>query len=135
MPLSWGSSASPLDHVFMPWSLPHLEYMVNDQKGFFLTFPCQTTTAGWVLEASGVVLFLDAGAEVAEQAMCAVVPTEDATVAWGSAAVQRQVLLRMRKRRVELCSLSQSLIDLAELMRKIQENVYYKLLLNEAVLN
>lgn len=54
---------------------------------------------------------------------------------WDSAAVQRQVLLRMHKRRVEFCLLSQSLIDLAELMRKIQENVYYKLLLNEADLN
>lgn len=107
--------------------------------------------------ASGVVLFLDAGAEAAAQVMCAAVPMEEqamravmpmeeramraavpvenVSVAWGSAAVQRQILPRMHKRRVEFCSLSQSLIDSAELMRKIQENIYYKLLLNEADLN
>lgn len=52
-----------------------------------------------------------------------------------SVASQRQVLLRMCKRRVELCSLSQGLMDSAELMRKIQENIYYKILLNEIDLN
>lgn len=52
-----------------------------------------------------------------------------------SVASQRQFLLRMHKRRVEFCSLSRGLIDSAELMRKIQENIYYKLLLNEIDLN
>ena len=47
----------------------------------FLTFPCQATAAGWVPGASGVVLFLDAGAKAAEQAMRAVVPVEDASAA------------------------------------------------------
>lgn len=56
----------------------------------------------------------------------------DASVVWGSTGIQGWGLLRMHKRIVEFCSLPQSLIDLAELMRKIQENIYYKLLLNKA---
>lgn len=52
-----------------------------------------------------------------------------------SVASQRQILLRMRKRRVEFCSLSRGLIDSAELKRKKQENIYYKLLVNEIDLN
>lgn len=61
--------------------------------------------------------------------------TQRGTALRHSIASQRQVLLRMCKRRVEFCSLSQGLIDSAELMRKIQENIYYKLLLNEIDLN
>lgn len=45
-----------------------------------------------------------------------------------------QVLLRTCKRRMEFCSLPQCLIDLAELTR-IQQNIYYKLLLTEIDLN
>lgn len=73
------------------------------------------------------------GAKAAEQGMNLVVPVEDASAAQRRG--QRQVSLRMCRRRVEFCSLWQSLIGSAELMRKIQENIYYKLLLNEADLN
>lgn len=65
----------------MPWSLLHLECSVNEQKGFFLTFPCQPTAVGWVPGASGGVLFLGTSADAAVQAMHMVVPVEDASVA------------------------------------------------------
>lgn len=64
------------------------------------------------------------------------VPYGMAILSTGNAEYGRstQVLLRICKRRMEFCSLSQCLIDLAELIR-IQQNIYYKLLLAAIDLN
>lgn len=56
--------------------------------------------------------------------------TQRGTALQHSVASQRQAL---KKGRVLL--IISSLIDSAELMRKTQENIYYKLLLNEIDLN
>lgn len=77
----------------MPCSLLHLECSDNEQKGFFsLSMPNYHSGLG-----AGSKRHCSARGRQ-RQAMCAVVPMEDVSAVWGSTAVQRQVLLRMRKR-------------------------------------
>lgn len=113
-------TVSALDHISMPWSLLDLGCSVNEQKGVFHVSAVPRRSGCW-REPS--LLCLDGGAGAGAPWCPRTSAASRAGFYWGCVHGQGGSAHYL------------SLIDLAELMRKTQENIYYKLLLNEADLN